>query len=112
MARPRKSPVQKRNTQRNLRFTLEEDELLRVEAAKAGLSVSEYIRALALKHRVSAPASRRADPALISELNRIGVNVNQLARAVHTGRKFAQYWKEVGVELERVLKQVVSTDGS
>ena len=112
MARPRKSPVKKRNTQRNLRFTLEEDQLLRVEAAKAGLSVSEYIRDLALKHRVSAPAARRADPALISELNRIGVNVNQLARAVHTGRKFTQYWNEIGSELELILKQIVFRDGS
>ena len=112
MARPRKSPVQKRSTQRNLRFTLEEDQLLRVEAAKAGLSVSEYIRALALKHRVSVSARRQSDPALVSELNRIGVNVNQLARAVHAGRKFVRYWDEVGAELKDVLKQVVVSDGA
>jgi hypothetical protein len=42
----------------------------------------------------------------LAEVNRIGVNVNQLARAVHTDRDFARYWQEIGQELHVVLEKV------
>ena len=51
--------------------------------------------------------SRSSDPALVSELNRIGVNVNQLARATHRGSDFVRYWNAVGEELRNVLGKVM-----
>ena len=55
------------------------------------MSVGEYVRRRALGHVVST-SSQRADPALISELTRIGTrlakagnNLNQIARSVNSG---------------------------
>ena len=112
MARPRKAIEAKRTTQRNLRFTLEEDTLLRIQAREARMNVSDYIRTLALSHRVRPTVSRKADPGLISELNRIGVNVNQLARATHRGGEFTRYWEDIGTELQTILAQVIEQDDS
>jgi hypothetical protein len=108
MARPRLQEHEKRTERHNLRFTLAEIDHIRSQADAAGLDVSEYLRRRALGYTVPAGgASRRTDPALISELNRVGVNVNQLALATHTGREFVRYWQEIGREVEQVLEQLV-----
>ena len=65
-----------------------------------------------LGHAVPPAPSRSSDPALVSELNRIGVNVNQLARATHRGSDFVRYWNVVGEELRTVLGKVVGRHGS
>lgn len=48
----------------------------------------------------------------MSELNRIGVNVNQLARTVHRGRALPEFWQEVGTELRAALAHVVRPHGA
>ncbi|MCA8890894.1 MAG: plasmid mobilization relaxosome protein MobC [Hyphomonas sp.] len=102
MARPTKAENEKRTERYNLRLTLAEREWLASQARAAGLSEIDYVRRRILGQPV---ANRRTvtDPALIAELNAIGHNVNQLARATHTGRQFQQYWREIGDELRRVL---------
>jgi len=114
MGRPQKQEHEKRTERQNLRFTVAETVYIQQQAEAAGISPAEYVRRRALGYTVpSGVSSRGTDPALISELNRIGVNVNQLARAVHRGRDFVHYWEEVGQELRRVLEAVVrSQEGS
>ena len=112
MARPSKDPTELRTQRFNLRLTLAEIERLRANAAAAGLEPHEYARRRTLGHRIPPAPSRGADPALLSELNRIGVNVNQLARATHRGSDFTLYWREVGAKLEAVLGKLVGCDGS
>jgi hypothetical protein len=94
-----------------VRFTHEESELLRDQARAAGITRSELIRRRALGQRVQ-PLARRSDASMINELNRIGVNVNQLTRAVHTDRDFVRYWQMIGAKLEAVLEKVVREHGS
>jgi hypothetical protein len=54
---------------------------------EAGLNRSDYLRQVALARRLVIARTTRADPALIAELNRIGVNLNQMARTANgTGR--------------------------
>lgn len=107
--RPKKTDAEKRSERFNLRFTEAEIEHVRLQADAAGLEPHEYARRRVLGERVSSPSpAHRVDPALISELNRIGVNVNQLARATHRGSDFAAYWREVGSELRAVLGKVLS----
>ena len=60
----------------------------------------------------SIPADRNtpsssADPALIVALNKVGNNVNQLARSVHRGSDFQRYWQEVGGDLRTVLAKAL-----
>ena len=83
--RPVKQPNEKRRAQMNIRLTLAEAEYIRAQAAAAALTEAEYVRRAAMALSVR-PARQRIEAALISELNAIGNNVNQLTRAVHRGR--------------------------
>ncbi|MCI0658385.1 MAG: MobC family plasmid mobilization relaxosome protein [Acidobacteria bacterium] len=84
---------------------------MRQQASAASLSVSEFLRRRALGFIVQ-PPSARADAALVSEVNRIGVNVNQLAKAMNADRDFRGDWEAIAVELRRVLGKVAKAYGS
>ncbi|MEL6364986.1 MAG: plasmid mobilization relaxosome protein MobC [Pseudomonadota bacterium] len=112
MARPMKQPDEKRDQRFNLRLTLAEIEHLRREAHRAGINPHDYARRRSLGASTALPSRRRSDPALISELNRIGVNVNQLARAMHMGTEFSGSWEALADELRDVLTRLVRSDGS
>ncbi len=105
MPRPRKETPERREEQIKLRLTLAELEHLRTQAERAGLTAAEYGRRRILGHEVT-PRAARADAALVSELNRIGVNVNQLAHAVNTDPEFTRDWRFVLTELRHVLAKV------
>ncbi len=108
MARPIKNEGEKRDQRFNLRMTRIEIETMREEAAKAGLNPHEYARRRALGHRVVSTSFRRSDPALINELNRIGVNLNQLARASNRGRELGEEVEVVIDQLQQALTMVVN----
>ena len=110
MARPKKQPHEQRTESTRADLTLAEKEHVREQARLAGISEAEYVRRCVLGISV-APAPAKVDAALITELNRIGVNVNQLARAVHTGRAFVTYWREIGTELTAILAKVARSYG-
>ncbi len=65
-----------------------------------------------LGKRLPVKTVSHADPALVSELNAIGNNVNQLARSVHRGSAFSDFWEEVGQELQQALRKVLISDGA
>ncbi len=112
MARPTKQDHERRTETARFRLTLAEKEMILSKAAAAGVSETEYLRARALGYQVPSPVARICDPALISELNRIGVNVNQLAKAVHLGRDFADFWEAIGEDLRGAIRKVVNADGA
>ena len=112
MARPKKQSHERRSERFNLRYTLAEIEHIRAQAAAAGLEPHEYVRRRSLGHAVPPAPARSSDPALISELNRIGVNVNQLARAVHRGSAFTEFWREIGDELADLRAKVAARHGA
>lgn len=111
MPRPRKESTERREEQIKLRLTMAELEHLRTQAGRAGLSTADYARRRILGHEVT-PRAARADAALVSEINRIGVNVNQLARAAHTDPDFTRDWRFVLTELRQVLAKVAGAYGS
>lgn len=106
MARPTKQPHEKRTERFNLRFTVAELAHVQDQARLAGLDATEYLRRRALGFVVS-PAPRRADAALVTELNRIGVNLNQIARNINADRPERADADVVLAELRGVLAQVV-----
>ncbi|MEQ8750323.1 MAG: plasmid mobilization relaxosome protein MobC [Amphiplicatus sp.] len=112
MARPKKQDGEQRSETARFRVTVAEREYIRAQARAAGLPEAEYLRRRALGYAVPPARSGLPDPALISELNRIGVNVNQLARAMHRGSDFVQSWRVVGDELSSILAKVAARYGS
>lgn len=111
MARPKKEPHEKRDEVIRARVTAAEKAYVAQQARAANLDPAEYIRRRALGFVVT-PSNSAADAALISELNRIGVNVNQLARAVNSGRVFKGDWQAIRDELRRLLAEVALRYGS
>jgi hypothetical protein len=105
MARPKKTGDEQRTEVAKCTLTAEESLSLKMSAAAAGLSAAEYLRRRAFSRSVTPPASR-ADAQLLSELNRIGVNVNQLAFAHNADREFKGDWLALRDELARVLEKV------
>lgn len=87
MARPRKEHIEARSERLNLRLTQGERATLEAKAAAAGVPPSDYARRVALGGRLAIVQTKAADPQLVLALNRIGVNLNQIARAinVHSG---------------------------
>ena len=112
MARPKKNISERRDRRMNLRFTDAEIEQLFLEADKAGLAPYEYARRLALRHRVTPITSNRIDPALINELNRIGVNLNQLTKFTHLGKDTNGHVERALGDLRHILAEVMASHAS
>ena len=68
-----------------VRVTEVEAEELQERAQAARLSVGAYLRRRGLGQRVRMAAERSLGAAELRELNRIGVNLNQMARAMNSG---------------------------
>lgn len=87
MARPRKEHIEARSERLNLRLTQGERATLEAKAAAAGVPPTDYARRVALGGQLAIVEAKAADPQLVLALNRVGVNLNQIARAInaHTG---------------------------
>ena len=68
-----------------VRVTEAEAEELQERAQAARLSMGAYLRRRALGQRVRSAVERRLGAAELRELNRIGVNLNQMERALNSG---------------------------
>lgn len=111
MARPTKQPHERRSERFNLRFTIAELAHIEQQARTAGIDPTEYLRRRALGYEVP-PAPRRADASLVSELNRVGQNVNQIARNLNSDRSERQEVDVVLAELRGVLEKVAASYGA
>jgi hypothetical protein len=83
----------------HLRCTDHERAAIKAVAEEAGFSVGALLRLLALgdagPRAVRRPPVERAELArLLGELNKIGSNVNQIAKAIHTTRNLPS-WSEL-----------------
>ena len=85
MARPRLGEEARRGRTVGVRVTEAEAEELQERAQAARLSMGAYLRRRGLGQRVRIVAERRMGAAELRELNRIGVNLNQMARAMNAG---------------------------
>ena len=85
MARPRLGEEERRGRTVGVRVTEAEAEELQERARGARLSVGAYLRRRGLGQRVRMGAERRLGAVELRELNRIGVNLNQMARALNSG---------------------------
>ena len=89
MARPKKEQRDARAVILGLRLTRDERALIASRAASCGVPVSDYARTAALgarvEARVASPALAAASTAQVVALNRVGVNLNQIAHKLNAG---------------------------
>lgn len=83
MARPRKDDDQRRSEYFTIRLTPDERLALLAEAGRLRMSPTELARQRVLKGRVVVREHRQQDPRLVFQLGKIGVNLNQIARALN-----------------------------
>ena len=87
MGRPKLSETALRRHAVIVRLNDGEHEELRRQAGKARLRVPEFIRQRVLERRLQIGSPRQLGVAEFRELNRIGVNLNQIARALNQRRE-------------------------
>lgn len=86
MPRPRKQAEQKRS--RVIAFRVTDDEYAAVEnkARKAEIDIGDFARHAVLRKRVTQrQTAAPADFEAVDQLRRLGVNFNQIARALNSG---------------------------
>jgi len=103
MARPKKAPEEKRDDALNPRLTSAERAEIEENAALLGLSPSEFMRRRTLGYRLpEAVAAVRKTAALATAFNKLGVNMNQIARHLNSGRDPSELEAELQALIERV----------
>ncbi len=97
----------------HIRLTADEYQALSQKATSAGVSLSEWVRRAALEQEIPSKRSE-IDVNLYKELTRIGININQLARAantaVHQGycpQPAPSQWQELYDLLKRLALEVI-----
>lgn len=106
IGRPKKAPGEQR-TERlpGITLTAAERHMVELMAERAGLSVMEFCRRAVLGQRVPQRRTKASDRALI-ELNRVGVNLNQIAARVNMTGDLAEDYRVVLAELLAAIRQV------
>lgn len=101
--RPRKLPQERRDFIAYPCFTESEWERLEKRAAVAGLPVAIFIRTVALNLQITSLPEANRDA--ITALNRLGNNINQVAKQLNTGLV-------PGIDAERVDTWLVNVQSS
>jgi hypothetical protein len=83
MARPKSSDLSKKSEAVKVRLTMAERAQLQAKADEASTTVTAFLRASALGAEVKVTRSTAPDFAVRDELRRIGVNLNQIAKAMN-----------------------------
>lgn len=72
-----------KDIRKTLRFSKEEFDKIQLELDKSNISFSDFARSAILKKKIILPIEKD----LLYELNRIGNNMNQIARAINSNEK-------------------------
>lgn len=101
--RPKKAPEEQRSERLSgIRVTGAERAFLEAQAEAAGLPVAEYCRRAILGHRIDPRRTAIEDKALY-ELNRAGVNLHQISRALNFGQSLPPDFAEVLDDLKAAI---------
>ena len=111
MGRPKLAPHERRDDHLpNVRVTTAERAELEARAQRAGVTLTEFCRRAVFGQTVQ---ERRSDPAdrALAELNRVGVNLNQIARGMNAGRDLPASLQATLAEVRTAVAKVAG-DGS
>lgn len=99
-----KKPKEKRT--KRIEIAVTTDELVALHKRKTKARLAEWMREIALGETVNIkPQIKPADPTLLYELNRIGVNLNQIAKHCNT-KKSDVNLVEVALRLRSIEEQL------
>lgn len=97
----------------SLRLTEKEKEEIREKAEQLGLSVSDYVRSVLISSKSIRRKSRvdcEAIKQLVYEINKIGVNLNQIAKEVNSIRDIDIQVLESLRNIEYALVELLEVD--
>jgi uncharacterized protein (DUF1778 family) len=86
MARPKLSPQERHSEQINIPLKPADLAYLQDSAEKAATTITDFVRASALGHEFTVVQTTAPDLETVEQLRRIGVNLNQIAKAMNQGR--------------------------
>ena len=107
IGRPKAAPGEGRVAVLSVRLTTFERAGVEAKAVRSGLSLSDYCRRAILGHRVTESTEpQQVNTEALVELNRVGVNLNQIACVANRGEplpwSFAETLKAVLAAVERL----------
>ena len=79
----RKKKYDDKFIKKTIRFTPDEFEKVEIERAKTNLDFTNFCKSAILKKRVKTKDEENFNRDLIYQINKIGINLNQIARAVN-----------------------------
>ena len=110
MARPQKQRDDLRRHFIRVRVTASELAEIAERVRQAGVDQSEYLRRAALNARIEFSRTAAADPALIAELNRIGVNLNQMTRTANGAGRVPPELSRLCEKIEKLVLRAVEEE--
>jgi hypothetical protein len=114
MAGSRSEASQRKDRVAHIRFSPAEFEVLEEAAAGAGMTVSAFVRSLAMEGAGVRPFLAEGDRALLALLaegmRAIGGNLNQIARAINTGRVPAEEELSGSIKDAHVVATTVASE--
>ena len=109
MARPRLSDAERRTLQVTLWVNRGERRIIEERAAAAGLSIPAYIRRRAVSDHLPIARPLRLGVAEYREVRQIGVNLNQIARALNQGADAPARTSRLLERLAGILERLLGT---
>ncbi len=109
MARPRLSDEERRTLQVTLWVNRGERRIIEERAAAAGLSIPAYIRQRAVRDHLPIARPLRLGVAEYREVRQIGVNLNQIARALNQGADAPARTSRLLERLAGILERLLGT---
>ena len=100
----RKKKYDDKFIKKSIRFTPDEFEKVEIERAKTNLDFTNFCKSAILKKRVKTKDEENFNRDLIYQVNKIGINLNQIARAVNQKDKIAILTELV--EIEKQLREL------
>ena len=110
MARPRKKQDDHRRNFIGFRVTDDELAMINQRASAAGVLQSEFMRQVATSGRVRYSRRVTTDPVVIAELNRIGVNLNQLTKTANSVGKVPPALDQLCHKIEAIVMKAIGRD--
>ena len=100
----RKKKYDDKFIKKSIRFTPDEFEKVEIERAKTNLDFTNFCKSAIFKKRVKTKDEENFNRDLIYQINKIGINLNQIARAVNQKDKIAILTELV--EIEKQLREL------
>jgi putative ubiquitin-RnfH superfamily antitoxin RatB of RatAB toxin-antitoxin module len=100
----RKKKYDDKFIKKTIRFTPDEFEKVEIERAKTNLDFTNFCKSAILKKKVKTKDEENFNRDLIYQVNKIGINLNQIARAVNQKDRVAVLTELV--EIEKQLREL------